>query len=446
MNKIIAIAINDYSDLNISNLSNCVNDINAIIDVLSNRYLFDTVELFTKPEQTTHQFLYRELYDQFINSLEGDNILVIYAGHGEFNPVLEASYWLCSNSIKSDVTTWFNISDLLSFFKASPSKHIALISDSCFSGAIFERKRGGGFSALHTKNSRQALTSGGIEKVLDGPPNKNSPFNLALCKVLSENEEMLLSFSQFSERAILAFDEDSSQTPSAGPLTSSSDRGGEFFFSLKLKKDDTVKSIQIPLEISDKVNIYTDFEIPFFNKNDIFDSAYVNVFVQNLGYSIVNDVRVFVAGDEGYSIKRSKEFEFSIYVNYSIECLNDKLLSIVINRNDYFGGAHPNHYIYSLNFAFRPVRKIGLEDIVDYSGYNTLTDLLLKMANKYEEDECRDTLLGIVEHNEGYDYLSNLDFSIGEEYFCVYFMDHLPHAFKACGILKIPINEINLKV
>src|SRR5687768_8531911 len=137
MNKIIAIAIDEYADPAIRNLKNCTKDINSLISTLSKKYQFDSIELFTKQEQTTLSFLYSELYNELINSLESDNVLILFAGHGEFNTTLETSYWLCSDSKKTNVTTWFNVGDLLKFLKVSPAKHIALISDSCFSGAIF---------------------------------------------------------------------------------------------------------------------------------------------------------------------------------------------------------------------------------------------------------------------------------------------------------------------
>lgn len=349
MNKIIAIAIDDYDDPAIGNLKNCSKDINSLIDTLSKKYEFDPIELFTKPEQTTLSFLYNGLYNELINSLNSDNILLLFAGHGEFNPILGTSYWLCSDSQKTNVTTWFNVGDLLKFFNASLARHIALISDSCFSGAIFELSRGGGAIALDSKTSRQALTSGGIETVSDGNENENSPFNKALLKVLTENTSKLFSFNQLAEKTILEFNQNRKQTPSFGSLVNSGDKGGVFFF--KLKSDDDlgiVKPVQIPLEISNKIKIDSSFEIPFFNENKYFKSDFINAFVQQLGYSIINDVRVFVAGDEEYSISRSSEIEFYLEVGYTIETLNDKFLSMLISRSDYFGGAHPNHYVYSI--------------------------------------------------------------------------------------------------
>jgi Caspase domain len=440
MNKIIAIAIDEYSDPSIVNLQNCFNDINLIISTLSNSYQIDSIELFTKPEQTTLSFLYDGLYNEFINSLESDNILLLFAGHGEFNSTLGTSYWLCSDSKKTSVTTWFNLSDLLKFFNASPAKHIALVSDSCFSGAIFELNRGGGSIALDGKFSRQALTSGGLEKVSDGV--ENSPFSTVLIEVLNENTSELLSFNQLSERTILKFSQLRNQTPAFGSLINSGDRGGSFFLKLKSEDSTIIKSIQIPLEINQEVKIDSTFEIPFFNENRYFNNNFINVFVQQLGYSIINDIRVFVAKDEGYSISRSSEMEFYLEVGYTIHTLDEKFLSMSIGRSDYFGGVHPNHYCYSINFALKPERKISLYDILDYSGFSNLEDFLVKMIEQYVEKECKE----ILKEYSTYEYTSELDFHFTKDLFTIDYMNLLPHAMKACGGLEIPMEKVKFKI
>lgn len=444
MNKIIAVAIDDYDDPTIKNLNNCIKDLNSLIDILSKKYEFDLIELYSKKQQTTLSFLYNELYNELINSLETDNLLIIFAGHGEFNPTLGTSYWLCSDSHKQNVTSWFNVNDLIKFFNASPAKHIALISDSCFSGAIFENYRGGGLNALDGKKSREALTSGGLEKVKDGKINENSPFNKTLLKVLNENTLELISFRQLSEKIILGFSPSKTQTPSFGSLINSGDKGGTLFLKMKSDLETTtiVKPVQIPLDISNNIKIDSSFEIPFFNKNKYFQNDFINAFVQQLGYSIINDIRVFVTEDENYSISRSNEIEFYLDVGFSIETLNEKFLSVVINRSDYFGGAHPNHYIYSISFAFKPERKLSLEDILDYEKYKNIENYLIAMIDKYGEPECNE----LLKRYSTFEYINQLDFSFNDEHFTIYYMNLFPHAYKACGYLEIPINNTKFRI
>lgn len=134
--------------------------------------------------------------------------------------------------------------------------------------------------------------------------------------------------------------------------------------------------------------------------------------------------------------------EFYLEVGYTIETLNEKFLSITISRSDYFGGAHPNHYIYSINFAFKPERKISLYDILDYSAFSNFENFLISMAKQYGESECKDML----KEYSTYEYSSQLDFSFNDKTFTIYYMNLFPHAFKGCGFLEIPIEKIKFKI
>src|SRR5690606_13087232 len=101
------------------------------------------------------------------------------------------------------------------------------------------------------------------------------------------------------------------QTPAYGALASSGDNGGAYFFNLKKSEEEKVITVlQIPLDLNTDVKIKSSFEIPFFNENKIFNSQFINAFVQQLGFSIINDIRVFIAQDESYAISRSNEMQF----------------------------------------------------------------------------------------------------------------------------------------
>ncbi len=441
MNKLIAIAIDTYADPYIKDLRNCLNDANVIIDILSKRYCFDDIELYSGSEATTLSSLYNNLYNDLLNAMEEDSILIYFAGHGEYHEALSTSYWLCSDSVRSNVTGWFNMNNLITFFNASKAMHIALISDSCFSGAIFELNRGGGLPALD-KRSRQALTSGGVEKVLDGMED-HSLFNLALQKVLNENQNSVMTFNELSERTILKFDSKTNQTPNYGALLNSGHKGGSLIFNLnEVDASTSIKEIQLALEISPEVNIDSDVKLPFFNKNTRFDNSFVNSFVQQLGYSIINDVRVFILTDQEYCIDRSKEFSFELSLSYSIEFYDGHLLSILFNKSDYLGGIHPNHNVYTLNFAFKPDRKLSLYDVVNWKGYPNYKAWMRGMIDRYADVEDREQITGFISDYSIYD----LDFSFNHEIFTIYWVNLLPHAFKGYGYLVIPRTEptINL--
>ncbi|RAK24850.1 caspase domain-containing protein [Flavobacterium aquaticum] len=234
INKIIGIAINDYDNPVLDKIENCKQDVNTIIGLLSNKYTFDDVELITDKKNTTRKALYNKLNEYFINTLEDESILLIYAGHGVYNEKLQTSYWQTSDSDPEDSSSWFNINDLLDFIRASKAFHISIISDSCFSGAIFKDKiRGGGIDAFNTKKSRYALTSGGMENVSDGKKGHLSPFAETLVKLLEENTSEELPFSILANNLLMNFTESRSQTPMCGALNDVGHDGGSFILKLK---------------------------------------------------------------------------------------------------------------------------------------------------------------------------------------------------------------------
>lgn len=441
--KIVGIAINDYQDSQIKNLNNCLNDLSAVIDVLTSKYDFTDIELLSGEEQTTYSFIYNRLYDIFVNSLEDDSILLIFAGHGEYNSTLETSYWLTQDSIKNDSSTWFNVSNLIEFMRASKAKHISLVSDSCFSGAIFESNmRGGGITAIENRKSRIALTSGSIERVSDGKNDSLSPFTRTLIETLNNNIKSEYLFTTLSEDTIVNFSQTRQQTPLFGSLFNAGHKGGSFVFRLKEIENKVLQNINLALDINSPIVIDYKCIIPLFHKNALFDYNFVNTFIQQLGYSIINEARIFFLEDEDYYIERSNETAFLLEINYTIDILNQKFLSLTVSRFDYFGGAHPNNYIYSINFAFKPDRKISLDDLIDYSEYENFEKFLIDKIEKHTDNESKEILRSYVQYLSPYD----LHFSFNEETLTIYFLNEMPRVIMAAGFLEIPIDTLKFKL
>ncbi|HAV3503044.1 TPA: hypothetical protein JIE16_003884, partial [Acinetobacter baumannii] len=292
--------------------------------------------LYSKPEQTTLSYLYRRLNEEFMNSFESDSILLIFAGHGEYNHYLRKGYWLCSDSKFDDPTTWFDINNLLSFLAYSKAKHIAVISDSCFSGSIFTRTRGGGLEALVDKKSRQALTSGGLEKVSDGQENDNSPFNKAIQLTLKENENETLTFNSFCENTIKNFSSTKKQTPEYGSLNIEGDAGGTYIFKKKIKESYngiSYTNMILPLEIDKRINIDSKINIPIFSGSTTIDLNIINVFVQQLGYEIINDIRDYTSIEIDHLIERSSKHPFQVESYYTILRFDQEYLSLELSHN-----------------------------------------------------------------------------------------------------------------
>jgi hypothetical protein len=440
MNRVIGIGIDSYQDDSVPDLSNCVIDVNRVIGALSNKYDVDEFELLSDVEQTTKSFIYRKLYDVFVNATEDDNILLLYSGHGEYNARISTSYWLGSDAKNDDPSSWLNVADILDVFKVSKAKHIALISDTCFSGSIFESEmRGGGISALDQKYSRQVLTSGSIEPVSDGKAGDHSPFTQSVLNVLESNEKNLFSFSLFSEEVIMDFSKSKAQTPMHGALARSGHKGGSYIFKLRTQIAELFRDVKLQLGMNTSLNIKSDISIPFINTSPLFDHDFLNAFIRQQGYAIINEARLFFQDQENVN----KDSEFFLEVGYTIEKLDEKFLSIIISRFDYFGGAHPNSFMYTLNFAFHPERKISLDDLLDFTGYGGFDDFLSINIQKYGDENAKDFL---EQYKEQLDPYGNTNFSFNDRTLTIYFTNVMPMMIKALGFLEIPLEALSFKL
>jgi hypothetical protein len=233
-NKILAIAINEYDDPELNKIENCKQDVDAVISTLTAKYSFEDVEYLFEKNDTTRRSLYNKIRSFFSDRLPDENVLLLFAGHGQYDEKLETTYWQPSDADRLDSSTWFNIADLMAFIKASEAFHIGIISDSCFSGGIFKPPfRGGGIEAFNTKKSRMGLSSGSIEKVSDGKKGVLSPFANILIKELEDNTAEELPFNLLATNIIIKFDTLRIQTPMCGPLESVGHEGGSFIFTLK---------------------------------------------------------------------------------------------------------------------------------------------------------------------------------------------------------------------
>jgi len=445
VNSILGIAINQYTDSRLDNLSNCLSDINEIVYILKQKYQFDDIELLTCGEQTSRKYLFNKLQEYLLNSLEDDNILIIYSGHGEYNEMIDTPYWLPSDSLSDDSSTWLSISDVLSFIKASKARHISLISDSCFSGAIVtDQMRGGGFNALNNKRSRLALTSGSIEKVSDGIKNDLSPFTKVLCKVLNENAENKLSFLSLSEKVILNFNQDRIQTPMFGHLPNAGHLGGSFIFELKeisnSNFDYEIENYSLDLNINVPINIEYNCQLPLFTKSKLFDYRIVNSSIQNIAFSIISDMRKYILEGREFMIDRSKGIAFQLDIWYEIKKINSKYLSLIINVYSYVGGPYPNNYTYSLNMLLSPERILNIRDVLKYADLQNELQVLFDKYNDYE-------IKGLLEDRH-LEYINeeNLAFALDDNTFFIYLNNHLPRVMFVYSYLEIPITDLKLKI
>jgi len=221
-------------------LGNAVRDAQAVELLLKNKYGFDNFKTLYD-EQATRENIINALLWLVENATENDNVLIYYSGHGEFKKELNKGYWVPADAQTASVAAYISNSDLQTFLNGIKAKHTLLVSDACFSGDIF---RGNTvavkmespekyYAETYNLKSRQALTSGGVEPVMDGGKDGHSVFAYYFLQTLRQNENPYMDAAQVFNKLKIPVTNNSEQTPSLQPVKNTGDEGGQFIFIRK---------------------------------------------------------------------------------------------------------------------------------------------------------------------------------------------------------------------
>ncbi|MBF0329718.1 MAG: caspase family protein, partial [Nitrospirae bacterium] len=171
---------------------------------------------------------------------EKDNLLIYYAGHGEYDKTAEKAYWLPVDAQTDDPTDWIMADDITSNIKRITAKHILIVSDSCYSGTLnrsvsVELKSKGNreefLRKMHQRPSRTLMASGGNEPVTDSGGGKYSVFADAFLRALNEAEKGVFSAEEiFHGRIKEIVAGKSEQIPEYNNIRNSGHDGGDFIF------------------------------------------------------------------------------------------------------------------------------------------------------------------------------------------------------------------------
>lgn len=221
-------------------LKNAVNDAKTIETTLKSKYKFHQFKTLYN-EQATRENIIKAMEWLVTNVKPEDNVFIYYSGHGEFKKELNKGYWVPFGATTMSTSNYISNSDIQTFIKGIQSQHTLLVADACFSGDIF---RGNTMSVpfenspkyykkVHSLKSRQAMTSGGVEPVMDGGKDGHSVFAYYLLKALKENSSEMIDASQIFEKLKIPVYNNSDQSPDFKPISKSGDEGGQFIFMKK---------------------------------------------------------------------------------------------------------------------------------------------------------------------------------------------------------------------
>ncbi len=230
--RAIVIGNNDY--LHVPKLRMAVSDAVAVSETLERLYGFE-VELLL---DVSRYDILKSLSKARAELTESDNLLVYYAGHGVVDEETGRGYWLPVDAEPDTLANWIANTTLSDMIKAIQAKHVMVVADSFYSGALVRAapitlKTGGDraafLSRMAAKRSRTALVSGGLEPVSDAGGGKHSVFAKAFLDALHENQAVLDGQGLFAavRRQVIV---NSDQTPEYADIRGAGHDGGDFLF------------------------------------------------------------------------------------------------------------------------------------------------------------------------------------------------------------------------
>ncbi|MBD8528353.1 MULTISPECIES: YDG domain-containing protein [unclassified Massilia] len=228
------IGINEYQDNTIPRLENALPDVDALARLFADKLGYE-VQVLRNPGKAD---IVRSLNQLSLEVGSSDSVVVYYAGHGYSLEKDGAGYWLPADALASDPRKWISNGDIAQLLAGVRSQQMALISDSCYSGAFARDGMdavGVNVSAddVLTKRSVVVLSSGGDEPVADEGKDNHSIFAWNLMQVVNSVSKWKPGSSIFTE-VQAGVKKEFPQTPKYGSVTAAGhQRGGDYLFELR---------------------------------------------------------------------------------------------------------------------------------------------------------------------------------------------------------------------
>ncbi len=235
----LIIGINSYSG-DWPPLQNGVSDAKAVAQTLSEKYEFDQMKTLYDKEATRDNIL--KEFEWLMNTAkENDNVFIYYSGHGEYLENMDKGFWVPVDASSKSISRYISNEDIRAFLSGISSKHTLLVTDACFAGDIFRGKTmtipyensTKYYHKVYSLRSRKALTSGGVEPVLDKGKEGHSIFAYYFLQALRNNNEKYFDAGQIYDFVKIPVVNNSYQTPEYSPVRNAGDEGGQFIFIMK---------------------------------------------------------------------------------------------------------------------------------------------------------------------------------------------------------------------
>jgi len=223
-----------------NNLNTPIADALSMATLLEQEYSFQEIEVL---KNATRREIVKSFNHLISTAQKNDSVLIYYAGHGFLKPATREAFWVPVDSEGLDDSSYLSNTIIKEKLKiiAHKTKHVLLISDSCFSGTLIGRGDIRGLAREDkinpllaekaAKRSVQVLAAGG-EQFVDDNYNESghSPFTYFFLNELKVNRSRFLTASQLFDDVASSVMNNVTQTPQKGVLYAAGDEGGEFVF------------------------------------------------------------------------------------------------------------------------------------------------------------------------------------------------------------------------
>ena len=213
-------------------------DAEAAGRVLEEKYGFNVKRLLDG--RATRAAIMSEL-DKLVTLGPNDAVVIYFAGHGYYDGDLGEGYWIPRNARKRvgdrlAKEDWLWNSSITKVLSASTARHILVIADSCYAGALLRGKTTAKreldmnwYRQAILRPSRFVIASGDLEPVLDSGA-RHSVFGQEVLNYLEHSGRSVFSASDLglaAKRKVAAL---TGQMVQMAPLVTAGHAGGEFVF------------------------------------------------------------------------------------------------------------------------------------------------------------------------------------------------------------------------
>ncbi len=236
---VVLFGTDKYTDQSIPQLENAISDVTAIGKIFSDELGYNVRIV----KDATRAGMVRTLNQLAIETEVNDSVLIYYAGHGYSNEKTGNGYWIPSDALAVDPTSWISNTSISEMLSRIDAKQMVMISDSCYSGAFTREQQVGSLERqinledVLTKRSVVVMSSGGDEPVADEGRGGHSIFAWYLMQAMHDVDNWKSGsdiFELVKEDVRTSFP----QTPQYGAILSAGhETGGDYLFEFRELKE-----------------------------------------------------------------------------------------------------------------------------------------------------------------------------------------------------------------